>query len=411
MGLIRVLILEDDEDIIDLIRSILEPAYDCFSAANGMEGLQQALEGEPDFIICDIMMPVMDGWEFIRRLRAMPGFETIPVIFLSALSSQERIKEGYRLGATLYLTKPIEPARLRRNLDLFIRDHAITPRPKKRRSDELKAYSMKTGDSLILELTAPKAPQPAPAKAPTPAVPAPAPVKPTAPSPAPAAASPPRDPQKKEDTTGLGKKEEDTIGPKKKDEPGARKKMFPPPMPVSTPSDRVRIMVVDDDRDTCQMLHAALVEEYEVMETSDGISAIERSVRYKPDIFIIDGMLPRMTGYQLTMMLRKNRDFYRSPIIFISGKATPRDQQYAQSLGISHFMAKPFTAKQMTKLLAEIIAKPDFAIRKDRIDMKQVFLEQFQHIEVNRSTHNTLVDSAGDLERKHLENVLKKQLQ
>src|SRR5688572_7144752 len=106
---IRVLILEDDEDIIEPLPSVLEPHYECYTAGNGMEGLQQAAAGQPDLIICDIMMPVMDGWEFMRRLRLQSDFNNIPVIFLSALSKSDHIRDGYSLGAALYFTKPINP--------------------------------------------------------------------------------------------------------------------------------------------------------------------------------------------------------------------------------------------------------------------------------------------------------------
>jgi CheY-like chemotaxis protein len=393
MGTLRVLILEDDEDIIELIRSILEPAYECYTAGNGMEGLQQAEEGQPDLIICDIMMPVMDGWEFVKRLRAIPGFERVPVIFLSALSAQASIREGYKLGAALYLTKPIDPARLRRNLDLFVKDHAIQARAKRMRIEQLKPYAVDLDKLLFSDLKSKTAPPAGTravtgttAKAPSKAlegVPARAadkvPAKAAEPAPAPAA----REKSKAiNPLTGL-KTEKSPV--------------------------RVRIMIVEDDSDTSQMIHAGLVEQYEVLDAGDGIEAIERAVRYKPDLFIIDGMLPRMTGYQLTLMLKKNRDFYKSPIIFMSGKATQRDQQYVKSLGIGLFLAKPFTMPQLTQMVHEAIAAPDFKIHGERIDLKQIYLEQFQRVETHRASipGNPTI---AEIERRQLENLLKKQL-
>jgi CheY-like chemotaxis protein len=139
--LLRILILEDDEDIVELIESILDRNYEFITAANGLEGLQVAEVGEPDLIICDVMMPVMNGWDFMKALREKPGFEKTPVIFLSALSAQDQIKKGYALGAGLFLTKPIDPARLKRNIELFVDDHGIVPRPKRKRVDQLRAQS------------------------------------------------------------------------------------------------------------------------------------------------------------------------------------------------------------------------------------------------------------------------------
>ena len=374
MGTLRVLILEDDEDIIDLLRSILEPVYECYTAANGLEGLRQAEHGQPDLIICDIMMPVIDGWEFMRRLRATPGVDGTPVIFLSALSAQTSIREGYKLGAALYLTKPIDPSRLRRNLELFIKDHAIHARAKRMRIEQLKPQAVEPDKKPIPDS------------------------KPMAAGPAGLAAAKGAPAKAPEPTQATG------------DQDKSKQGNHPAGMQAEKSPVRVRILVVEDDRDTCQMIQAGLVEKYDVVDAGDGIEAIERAVRTKPDLFIIDGMLPRMTGYQLTMMLKKNRDFYKSPIIFISGKATQRDQQYVKSLGIEQFLAKPFTMQQLTRMVHEAIAAPDFKIHGDRIDLKQISLERFQRVETHRASLPGN-QTPTEIERRHLEGLLKKQLQ
>src|SRR5436853_3478281 len=132
METVRVLLVEDDPDILNLLQTALEPTFECLKAANGLEAVQMALAGEPDLIVSDIMMPAMDGHELIQRLRKDPVFSNIPVIFLSALGSPDHIRKGYNLGAALYLTKPIDPARFRRNVELFISDHGIQSRMKTR---------------------------------------------------------------------------------------------------------------------------------------------------------------------------------------------------------------------------------------------------------------------------------------
>ncbi|MCL5269309.1 MAG: response regulator [bacterium] len=363
MGAIRILILEDDNDIIDLIRSVLEGSggqYEFCQAGNGSEGLQVAIQAQPDLIICDIMMPVMDGREFVRRLRAMPEFIRIPVIFLSALGSREQITDGYQLGAALYLTKPIDGTRLRRNIELFIRDHEIKPRPKRFSLDQLPGAQVPPPLAVLVSRPG---------------------VKPTA-------GEGPGEPP-----PAGGRKE---VRPESKgEEPVDDWVIKPHATPAGTPAGRarkpkIRVMVVEDDPDASEMIRIGLGDDYEVIETVDGISAIEQSVRYKPDVFIIDGILPRMTGYQLTMMLKKNRLFYRSPIIFISGKASDRDQQYVLRLGVSHFLAKPFTVKQLTAIMDRIVTAPNFEIHTDRIDSSQIFLEKFQQIETHRTSNPAL---------------------
>jgi DNA-binding response OmpR family regulator len=167
-------------------------------------------------------------------------------------------------------------------------------------------------------------------------------------------------------------------------------------------------MVVDDDKDTCQLLHAILGDEYDILEAHDGITAIELAIRYKPDLFIIDGMLPRMSGAQLTLMLKKNRDFCKTPIVFISGKASQRDQEHVKNLGVTQFVAKPFTPQQILGAVHGITRQPDFVIHKDRINMRQVALENFTHLEAHRKTTET--PSLSEMEQQALTNRLKQQL-
>ena len=344
---IRVLIIEDDEDIIDLIRSVLEPGCECFTGSNGLEGLQQAVRGEPDIVICDIMMPVMDGWEFMRRLRAMRGYEKMPVIFLSALASRENIRDGYDLGAMLYVTKPIDPMRFRRLIDLFISDHSIAPRAKRLPIDRVRSLARgaapQAGMARSLDQEQEEAP-PRPAQ------------RTQAPQTAASSAG-------ASYATGAGSG-------------------------VGRPAEKraVRILVVEDDRDISHMLHTALELDYEVLEAGDGIAAIDKAMRYKPDLFIIDGMLPRMTGYQLTVMLKKNPEFMHSPIIFISGKASTRDQEYIQRLGITHFLPKPFTAEKIRRMVDEMVHHPEFNVKQQRVSTEQIELEKLQHLETHRGS-------------------------
>jgi len=103
----RVLIVEDDESIVRLARHALTArGFDVDVASNGEVGLARARAIKPDVIVSDIMMPKVDGLEFVTTLRADPAFALVPVIFLTALSStQDRLK-GFRLGADDYLPKP-----------------------------------------------------------------------------------------------------------------------------------------------------------------------------------------------------------------------------------------------------------------------------------------------------------------
>jgi two-component system response regulator MprA len=102
---ITILVIDDDEKITSLLRRSLSfEGYFVVTATNGIEGLKQVLDHEPDLIVLDVMMPKLDGWEVIRRLR--DGGLLVPVLMLTAKDEvQDRVK-GLELGADDYLVKP-----------------------------------------------------------------------------------------------------------------------------------------------------------------------------------------------------------------------------------------------------------------------------------------------------------------
>jgi DNA-binding response OmpR family regulator len=103
----RVLVGDDDtwhrERAAELMR---EAGHNVVTADNGVKALGMALQVEPDIILSDVQMPVMDGWQLVRMLRARPTLAQIPVIFVTALDSDEQRLQGYRLGVDDYIAKP-----------------------------------------------------------------------------------------------------------------------------------------------------------------------------------------------------------------------------------------------------------------------------------------------------------------
>jgi DNA-binding response OmpR family regulator len=107
-----VLIVEDDEDLREMMAQLLTlEGFETATAANGREALEYLHEheaGRPDIILLDLMMPVMDGWEFRRRQQADPTLAPVPVIILSALD----YARASNLEATAFLKKPLDFDRL-----------------------------------------------------------------------------------------------------------------------------------------------------------------------------------------------------------------------------------------------------------------------------------------------------------
>jgi CheY-like chemotaxis protein len=103
----RILVVDDDAWILRMVTTVLEKrGYEIFVARDGEEGIEKAQAVQPDLIVTDVMMPKMDGWALVKHMRASPQLAFVPVIFLTALGSDEDRIRGFRLGADDYLAKP-----------------------------------------------------------------------------------------------------------------------------------------------------------------------------------------------------------------------------------------------------------------------------------------------------------------
>lgn len=101
-----LLVIDDNKDIQKLVTELMSADYNVLTASNGSEGIKKAVRYVPDLIICDVMMPVMDGLECCRRLKAEVTTSHIPVLMLTACSMDEQRIQGYDCGADGYLSKP-----------------------------------------------------------------------------------------------------------------------------------------------------------------------------------------------------------------------------------------------------------------------------------------------------------------
>ena len=108
-----VLVIEDNMFVRENIAEMLMLAsYKVLKAENGKAGLEQALQQKPDIVVCDIMMPLMDGYAVLQEFKKTPELEDIPFVFLSAKSKSENIREGIEAGADDYITKPFQESEL-----------------------------------------------------------------------------------------------------------------------------------------------------------------------------------------------------------------------------------------------------------------------------------------------------------
>lgn len=117
----KILVIDDELSIRMLLENFLSKTYEVITKNDGMEGVQWLEQGNmPDLIVADIQMPNMDGYDFIKNIRASGYFKEIPLIMLSGIeSSQEKVK-CLKLGANDYMVKPFNPEELSIRIELLL---------------------------------------------------------------------------------------------------------------------------------------------------------------------------------------------------------------------------------------------------------------------------------------------------
>ena len=117
----KILVVEDDQSLLELEKSILEDQYAVDIAENGEEALEKVKVNKPDLIVLDLMMPVMDGYQFCEELKKDRELEKIPIVIVTAKNKREDMEEGYLYGAQAYIFKPFTAKDLLKVTELILR--------------------------------------------------------------------------------------------------------------------------------------------------------------------------------------------------------------------------------------------------------------------------------------------------
>lgn len=124
----RILVIDDEAPIREnLVRFLVLEGHQVLQAADGRLGLEAIRTHKPDFILCDVMMPHMDGFEVLAATHADPALRGIPFVFLSASAEPEKLEAALQQGATGYVTKPFNLANLRQLLTTQLASLTQTP--------------------------------------------------------------------------------------------------------------------------------------------------------------------------------------------------------------------------------------------------------------------------------------------
>lgn len=106
---VKVLAVDDEKDVLFIVSAALKSeGYEVVTASNGFEALEAAARENPDIIVLDVMMPKMDGFETLKKLREQDGTRDIPVVMLTGLSDREKKLDAIDYGVQHYIVKPFE---------------------------------------------------------------------------------------------------------------------------------------------------------------------------------------------------------------------------------------------------------------------------------------------------------------
>ena len=120
----KILIVEDVDLNLELLVRLLEDEYELVTAGDGEQGVAVAKSERPDLILMDMSLPIVDGWEATRRIKAIEEFKDVPIIALTAHAMAGDREKALEAGCDDYLTKPLDDDLLYEKLDYFLGDSA-----------------------------------------------------------------------------------------------------------------------------------------------------------------------------------------------------------------------------------------------------------------------------------------------
>ena len=313
---IRIMLVDDEPDLLQVLSRILQSKFEVVVARNGLEALDRIDRYEPDLVVMDVMMPVLDGFDTTRAIKKDARYVDVPVLFLTARSDNESVREGLMAGADVYLQKPFAPSEMLARIEAQIQKHHVEPRPKQ--FSLLQLEQMITNDGVLPEADL---------------------AIPTATQAAATAYTRPR-----------------TLTEQLTDAAEAR----------------VRVLVVDDDADTVALARSVLADEFEVIGLTDSELAPDKIIAYQPDILLLDVVMPRLNGVHLAHLIRLNRRLRGAKVLFMASPETAAAHGLAPRSTLGEVIGKPFVAEQVRHKIQEIIGRPDFRRIKKRVDFREV---------------------------------------
>lgn len=396
MSRVRILLADHHAEDRAAVSRALRLKYEVIEAIDGLETIEMLDDLEPDLAVLVPNLPRRSGYDVAQAIRRHSRLRAIPIIFLCTDTTETCARKAYASGANLFLAKPIDPDRLIKNIVLTIEHEEIEPAPKKYGAEELKRMERQR---LLDEMRRHKAEAVAKAQEQArPRPPAPEPEKPRAGA-RPAAPPPPaREPSGPPRAEPGGSRRKPAA--RRTAREGRRPSVIPPPdarprarrakgrdngdgrsdsaaPQVDTEGGIPRVMIVEDDDDTRQLMDITLRKQFEVTTARNGIEALQNIPDYEPDMLILDIMLPKLNGCQLLQKLKGMPRYHKLPIVVVTAKASDRDRRYVESLGATDFIPKPFDPDDLFDTIVAMTRLPGFKVGPKRATITEIIEREY----------------------------------
>jgi len=120
----KILLIDDSEMVLQILGAMIEDiGYELETASDGMQGLEELSQDDFDCLITDLNMPVMDGYTFIQKVRAMEKYSDIPIMIVTTEKEASDKEKGFAVGADIYLVKPVQKEELQEKLQMLLEDN------------------------------------------------------------------------------------------------------------------------------------------------------------------------------------------------------------------------------------------------------------------------------------------------
>jgi len=326
-----ILVIEDEPDQIKLVRLRLEArGHQVLIAAKAKEGIELAVRERPDLILLDMILPDMHGLDAAIKLKQNRETRLIPVIAISAVGSPDFTKACLQEGVVAYLRKPYNPRDLFKIIDKYVppREAPKGDKPKRAAAAE-KSYQEKLSE-IERQFTA-KTPSPRPP------------------------GRPDGKPQGKEDIDTMLKGALADFQVPADKEP-SKKTALPKPA-AGPPSGPKNILIIDDDTSFGRLVSTHLAGHgYEVSLALDGVSGLKRAFQRRPDLVLLNLILPAGGGEIVLANLRKSPESDAIPVFVMSSLLSPKKlEEKARELGAQGFISKPVDPEDLLYIIESVI--------------------------------------------------------